>query len=179
MWSWGRIATVGDNSPKLTPNTGQDRNNAIGSAAALANQLQSLHDEASTTSQKIKSALRKWQEKPQARVNATMKEATMKEATMKEAAMKEAAMKEAAMKEAAMKEAAMVSHLQALDHDCSETLRPVRGVINGAMVLDDTVLERIIFEQWSNAVRPKINSSWNIHTYLPNLTLLCYHLSLL
>ncbi|KAM5483533.1 Type I Iterative PKS [Microsporum canis] len=56
-----------------------------------------------------------------------------------------------------------------LIHDCSKTLPPIRGVINGAMVLDDTVLERMTFEQWSNGVRPKINSSWNIHTHLPNL----------
>ncbi|KAE8384250.1 putative polyketide synthase [Aspergillus alliaceus] len=56
-----------------------------------------------------------------------------------------------------------------LIRDCSETLPPFRGVINGAMVLDDTVLERMTFEQWSNAVRPKINSSWNLHTHLPNL----------
>ncbi|KAM5465354.1 hypothetical protein MauCBS54593_006600 [Microsporum audouinii] len=69
MWSWGRIATVGDNSHKMTPNTGQARNNAIESAAALANQLQRFHDEPPITSQKIKSVLRKWQEKRQARVN--------------------------------------------------------------------------------------------------------------
>ncbi|KAJ5120787.1 FAD binding domain-containing protein [Penicillium bovifimosum] len=77
MWSWGRIATVGDNSHKMTPNTGQAGNNAIESAAALANQLQRLHNEAPITSQKIESALRKWQEKRQAPVNATVKEAAM------------------------------------------------------------------------------------------------------
>ncbi|KAB8227203.1 FAD-dependent oxidoreductase [Aspergillus alliaceus] len=77
MWSWGRIATVGDNSHKMTPNTGQAGNNAIESAAALANQLQRIHDEGLITSQTIKSAFRKWQEKRQARVNATVKEAAM------------------------------------------------------------------------------------------------------
>ncbi|KOC07347.1 FAD binding domain protein [Aspergillus flavus AF70] len=77
MWSWGRIATVGDNSHKMTPNTGQAGNNAIESAAALANQLQRLHTEGPITSQSIKSALRKWQEKRQARVKATVKEAAM------------------------------------------------------------------------------------------------------
>ncbi|OQD80294.1 hypothetical protein PENANT_c037G04700 [Penicillium antarcticum] len=77
MWSWGRIATVGDNSHKMTPNTGQAGNNAIESAAALANQLQRLHDEGPVTSETIRLALRKWQEKRQARVNATVKEAAM------------------------------------------------------------------------------------------------------
>lgn len=53
--------------------------------------------------------------------------------------------------------------------DCSQTLPPFAGVVNGAMVLDDTVLERMTFDQWSNGVRPKINSSRNLHKHLPNL----------
>jgi hypothetical protein len=75
IWSWGRIATVGDNAHKMTPNHGQAGNSAIESAAALANQLQRVHDEGPITSQTVRSALRKWQEKRQARVNATVKEA--------------------------------------------------------------------------------------------------------
>lgn len=63
------------------------------------------------------------------------------------------------------KEASLVQ----LIRDCSGSLPPFRGVVNGAMVLDDTVLERMTFEQWRNGVRPKINSSWNLHTHLPNL----------
>ena len=74
-WSWGRIATVGDNAHKMTPNHGQAGNNAIESAAALANQLKKVHDDGLITSQTIKSALRKWQEKRWVRVNATVKEA--------------------------------------------------------------------------------------------------------
>lgn len=57
-----------------------------------------------------------------------------------------------------------------LVHDCTTAgLPPIRGVINGAMVLDDTVLERMTFEQWQNGVRPKINSSLNLHRHLPDL----------
>ncbi len=74
-WSWGRIATGGDNAHKMTPNHGQAGNNAIESAAALANQLKKIHDDGLITSQTIKSALRKWQEKRWVRVNATVKEA--------------------------------------------------------------------------------------------------------
>ncbi|KAL4990469.1 hypothetical protein BDW68DRAFT_154287 [Aspergillus falconensis] len=77
MWSGGRIATVGDSSHKMTPNTGQTGNNPIEFAVALANQLQRIHDEGPITSQTTKSAFRKWQEKRQARVNATAKEAAM------------------------------------------------------------------------------------------------------
>lgn len=43
-WTWRRIAAVGDNAHKMTPNHGQARNNAIESAAALANQLKKVHD---------------------------------------------------------------------------------------------------------------------------------------
>ena len=74
-WTWGRIATVGDNAHKMTPNHGQAGNNAIESAAALANQLKKVHDDGLITSQTISSALRRWQEKRWVRVNATVKEA--------------------------------------------------------------------------------------------------------
>jgi NADP-dependent 3-hydroxy acid dehydrogenase YdfG len=49
-------------------------------------------------------------------------------------------------------------------------LPPIMGAINGAMVLDDTVMERMTFQQWSNGVRPKINSSRNLHKHLPNMS---------
>jgi NADP-dependent 3-hydroxy acid dehydrogenase YdfG len=59
-----------------------------------------------------------------------------------------------------------------LVHDCSKVLLlpPIRGVINGAMVLDDTVMERMTFEQWRNAIRPKIDSSRNLDKLLPDLS---------
>jgi hypothetical protein len=57
-----------------------------------------------------------------------------------------------------------------LVHDCSKVLPPIRGVINGAMVLDDTVMERMSFEQWRNAIRPKIDSSRNLDKLLPDLS---------
>lgn len=54
--------------------------------------------------------------------------------------------------------------------DCSKRLPPIRGVVNAAMVLDDTVMERMQFEQWRNGTRPKIESSRNLHTHLPDLS---------
>jgi hypothetical protein len=53
--------------------------------------------------------------------------------------------------------------------DCSVTLPPIRGAINAAMVLDDTVMERMTFEQWRNAVRPKVDGSRNLHNHLPDM----------
>ncbi|KAJ4296095.1 hypothetical protein N0V88_004797 [Collariella sp. IMI 366227] len=54
--------------------------------------------------------------------------------------------------------------------DCAKTLPPIHGAINGAMVLDDTVMERMTFAQWRNGVRPKIDSSRNLDKHLPNLS---------
>ncbi|KAF2754937.1 polyketide synthase-like protein [Pseudovirgaria hyperparasitica] len=46
---------------------------------------------------------------------------------------------------------------------------PIGGVVQAAMVLDDTVLERMTYEQWQNGVRPKIAGTWNLHNLLPEL----------
>lgn len=42
MWTWGRIACLGDSINKTTPNLGAGANSAIESAAALANELKKL-----------------------------------------------------------------------------------------------------------------------------------------
>lgn len=62
------------------------------------------------------------------------------------------------------------SLLQLLKQVAEAGLPPITGAITGAMVLDDTVMERMTFQQWSNGVRPKINGSRNLHKHLPNLS---------
>jgi NAD(P)-dependent dehydrogenase (short-subunit alcohol dehydrogenase family) len=62
------------------------------------------------------------------------------------------------------------SLLQFLKQVAEAGLPPITGAITGAMVLDDTIMERMTFQQWSNAVRPKINGSRNLHKHLPNLS---------
>lgn len=74
-WSWGRIATLGDSAHKMTANQGQAGNNAVESAAALANHLKKIHDAGTVDKKTIATALRKWQEKRQVRIEATVKEA--------------------------------------------------------------------------------------------------------
>ncbi|EME38708.1 hypothetical protein DOTSEDRAFT_180559 [Dothistroma septosporum NZE10] len=76
-WSYGRIATIGDSSHKMTANHGQAGNNAVESAVALANQLKHLHDADDTSSGAITAAFKRWQEKRKARIEATVKEAAM------------------------------------------------------------------------------------------------------
>jgi hypothetical protein len=47
------------------------------------------------------------------------------------------------------------------------SLAPVRGSTNAAMVLNDSVIENMTFEQWDRSARTKINGSRNLHKHLP------------
>lgn len=49
---------------------------------------------------------------------------------------------------------------------CLETMPPVRGCIQGSMVLKDNRLENMTLDEWNDAVRPKANASWNLHDVL-------------
>lgn len=44
---------------------------------------------------------------------------------------------------------------------------PIKGVIQGAMVLRDGLFETMSYENWTAATAPKIQGSWNLHTYMP------------
>ncbi|KAK7959439.1 Compactin diketide synthase [Apiospora aurea] len=59
--------------------------------------------------------------------------------------------------------------LRLLDQVSEAGLPAIRGAITGAMVLDDTVMERMQFSQWSTGVKPKIDGSRNLHKHLPDL----------
>ncbi|KAL4899481.1 hypothetical protein BDW74DRAFT_183737 [Aspergillus multicolor] len=58
----------------------------------------------------------------------------------------------------------------ALDR-CSLDLPPICGVIQAAMVLQDSVFERMSFDDWQTAINPKIKVSWNLHTQLKSADL--------
>ncbi|KAK4983979.1 putative secondary metabolism biosynthetic enzyme [Elasticomyces elasticus] len=47
--------------------------------------------------------------------------------------------------------------------ECSRSMPPVRGVIQAAMVLKDSVFERMNFDQWEGAIRPKVAGTYNLH----------------
>lgn len=42
-------------------------------------------------------------------------------------------------------------------------LPPIRGVIQGAMVLRDSLFENMTHSQWTESIRPKVMGSWNLH----------------
>ena len=45
---------------------------------------------------------------------------------------------------------------------------PIKGVIQGAMVLRDGLFENMSYENWSQATVPKIQGSWNLHELMPH-----------
>jgi aryl carrier-like protein len=48
-----------------------------------------------------------------------------------------------------------------------ETLPPIRGLVQCAMVLRDGLFENMTYEDYKESVRPKVQGSWNLHKYLP------------
>ncbi|KAL7915129.1 putative polyketide synthase [Trichoderma velutinum] len=55
----------------------------------------------------------------------------------------------------------------ALD-DCCRTMPRIKGCINAAMVLQDAVFQSsMTFEQWNLTMRSKVQTSWNLHRFLP------------
>ena len=50
---------------------------------------------------------------------------------------------------------------------CARTLPPIRGCIQGSMVLQDKIFENMSYEMYMGAVKPKVHGSWNLHNLLP------------
>jgi hypothetical protein len=73
IWSWGRIACLGDSIHKMTPNIGAGGNASIESAAAFANAIKAMVDEnngARPTESRIKECLAKYQKSREKRASA-------------------------------------------------------------------------------------------------------------
>jgi NADPH:quinone reductase-like Zn-dependent oxidoreductase/predicted O-methyltransferase YrrM len=60
------------------------------------------------------------------------------------------------------------AELAALLAGIEQTMPPIRGIINCAMVLPNAVFTNMSFEQWSSAVNTKVAVSFNLHRVLPN-----------
>lgn len=57
--------------------------------------------------------------------------------------------------------------LGSLLEECSKTLPPIKGCINGAMVLQDAIMSNMTFAQWELTMKSKVQTSWNLHRLLP------------
>lgn len=51
-------------------------------------------------------------------------------------------------------------HLRNILDEISESMPPIRGVIQGAMVLADSLFHRMSYEQWITATRPKVQGKF-------------------
>ena len=56
---------------------------------------------------------------------------------------------------------------KALD-DCSASMPAIKGAFQCAMVLRDTLFERMSYDQWTTSLRPKVQGSRNLHALLPH-----------
>jgi acyl carrier protein len=50
--------------------------------------------------------------------------------------------------------------------ECTRTMPPIRGAIQAAAVVRDAVFDNYTLEKWQ-AMRLKVQGSWNLHCYLP------------
>ncbi|TGJ78623.1 hypothetical protein E0Z10_g10141 [Xylaria hypoxylon] len=57
--------------------------------------------------------------------------------------------------------------IQAVLAECDCTMPPVKGYINSANILQDSIFENMTYEQWDLTVRTKVMSSWTLHELLP------------
>ncbi|KAL8695116.1 MAG: hypothetical protein Q9224_003449 [Gallowayella concinna] len=48
----------------------------------------------------------------------------------------------------------------------SSAAKPIAGVLQASMVLDDVALNNMSFDQWQAAVLPKVQGTWNLHREL-------------
>jgi hypothetical protein len=55
----------------------------------------------------------------------------------------------------------------ALAHCAEEGMPPIKGCIQAAMVLRDSIFENMTHADFHTALRPKVQASWNLHTQLP------------
>ncbi|PHH87745.1 hypothetical protein CDD83_8464 [Cordyceps sp. RAO-2017] len=57
--------------------------------------------------------------------------------------------------------------LAAVLQSIREELPPVRGLVQGAMILKDGPFYHMSYEEWAQATWPKVDGSWNLHKLLP------------
>ncbi|RFU36270.1 hypothetical protein B7463_g122, partial [Scytalidium lignicola] len=57
--------------------------------------------------------------------------------------------------------------LRTVLNNCNQNMPPIKGVIQGAMVLQDSLFEKMTADQFRVAIRPKVQGSWNLHELLP------------
>ncbi|KAI0433002.1 hypothetical protein F5Y09DRAFT_339185 [Xylaria sp. FL1042] len=52
-------------------------------------------------------------------------------------------------------------------NEVADTMPPIKGCIQGSMVLRDRLFQNMSHEEWQTVFRPKIQGTWNLHNLLP------------
>ncbi|PCG95659.1 Acyl transferase/acyl hydrolase/lysophospholipase [Penicillium occitanis (nom. inval.)] len=52
--------------------------------------------------------------------------------------------------------------------ELKDKLPPIRGIVQSAMILEDSVFDEMTYQQWLGAVNPKVKGTWNLHKALPS-----------
>ncbi|KAI8633359.1 putative polyketide synthase [Xylariaceae sp. FL1651] len=60
------------------------------------------------------------------------------------------------------------SSLRTVLAECLQRLPPVKGCIQAAMVMRESVFQKMDYDDWKDAVAPKVQASWNLHLELPD-----------
>ncbi|CAH0052191.1 unnamed protein product [Clonostachys solani] len=60
------------------------------------------------------------------------------------------------------------SHLEAALASIQPGVPPIRGMINCAMQLQDGIFQKLGADQWNSVLRSKVNTTKNLHQYLPS-----------
>ncbi|OAX79463.1 hypothetical protein ACJ72_06218 [Emergomyces africanus] len=60
-----------------------------------------------------------------------------------------------------------VSRLQSVVEECQQILPPIKGCIQGSMVLKDSLFENLSYADWTATTKPKAQGSQNLHDILP------------
>ncbi|KAI1735289.1 reducing type I polyketide synthase, partial [Xylaria scruposa] len=50
----------------------------------------------------------------------------------------------------------------------SQTMPPIRGCFQAAMVIRDRPFATLTYQEWCDSILPKVHGSWNLHTALPS-----------
>ncbi|KAI1497576.1 putative polyketide synthase [Biscogniauxia marginata] len=60
-----------------------------------------------------------------------------------------------------------LEQLRDVIEESSHHMPPIRGCIQSAMLLRDSVFERMTWDDWVESTRPKVQGSWNLHIIMP------------
>ncbi|RHZ73806.1 hypothetical protein CDV55_100878 [Aspergillus turcosus] len=55
--------------------------------------------------------------------------------------------------------------------DCARSMPPIKGVIQSAMVLRDSIFEHMSWSDYNTAIQPKVQGTWNLHKEFENAAL--------